>query len=199
MAPESTPATDSPQPPVASPATVRRRRASHVPSFLRGGRQAMRPALRERRLVVAGIAVLTVTLVLQVLLADRTRLAADARWRPVVAGVCTVFGCDLPPWREPLAFTMLERDVRAHPTTAGALRVSATFRNDARWPQPWPTLVLTLSDVDGRDVGARAFAPADYLQGAAAAGQLAPGQRASVAFDVLEPAPDIVAFTFDFQ
>ena len=59
--------------------------------------------------------------------------------------------------------------------------------------------MLTLSDVDGRDVGARAFAPADYLQGAAAAGQLAPGQRASVAFDVLEPAPDIVAFTFDFQ
>ena len=85
MAPESTPATDSPQPPVASPATVRRRRASHVPSFLRGGRQAMRPALRERRLVVAGIAVLTVTLVLQVLLADRTRLAADARWPPVDA------------------------------------------------------------------------------------------------------------------
>ena len=159
----------------------------------------MRPALRERRLVVAGIAVLTVTLVLQVLLADRTRLAADARWRPVVAGVCTVFGCDLPPWREPLAFTMLERDVRAHPTTAGALRVSATFRNDARWAQPWPTLMLTLSDVDGRVVGARAFAPADYLDASAADSVLAPGQRASVALDVLEPAPDIVAFTFDFQ
>ncbi|HET8817918.1 MAG TPA: DUF3426 domain-containing protein, partial [Xanthomonadaceae bacterium] len=179
--------------------SVRRRRTSHVPSFLRGGRQAMRPALRERRLVIAGIVVLGITLVLQVLLADRARLAADARWRPVVAAVCTVFGCDLPPWREPLAFSMLERDVRAHPTTPGALRVSATFRNDARWPQPWPTLVLTLSDVDGREVGARAFAPEDYLQSAAAAGQLAPGQRASVAFDVLEPAPDIVAFTFDFR
>ena len=171
----------------------------HAPSFLRGDRHPPRPALRERRLVLAGIAVLTVALVLQVLLADRARLAADARWRPVVSGLCAALGCDLPPWREPAAFTMLERDVRAHPTAAGALRVSASFRNDARWPQPWPTLLLTLSDVDGRVVGARAFAPADYLEGTAAAGRLAPGQRASVALDVLEPAPDIVAFTFDFR
>ena len=199
MASESTPATDPPAAPAPEPAPARRKRTSHVPSFLRGGRQATRPALRERRLVIGGIVALAVTLVLQVLVADRANLAADARWRPVVAGVCTVFGCDVPPWREPLAFTMIERDVRAHPATAGALRVSATFRNDARWPQPWPTLVLTLSDVDGREVGARAFEPGDYLQGPAAAGQLAPGQRASVAFDVLEPAPDIVAFTFDFR
>ena len=59
--------------------------------------------------------------------------------------------------------------------------------------------MLTLSDVDGRAVGARAFAPADYLDDATAGGTLAPGQRASVALDVLEPAPDIVAFTFEFR
>ena len=176
-----------------------RRRGPHAPSFLHPDRHPPRPALRERRLVLAGIAVLAVALVVQVLLADRARLAADARWRPIVGGLCSVVGCSLPPWREPAAFTMLERDVRAHPSAAGALRVSATFRNDARWPQPWPTLMLTLSDVDGRVVGARAFAPADYLDATAAGARLAPGQRASVALDVLEPAPDIVAFTFDFR
>ena len=176
-----------------------RRRGPHAPSFLRPDRHPPRPALRERRLVLAGIGVLALALVLQILLADRASLAADARWRPVVGGLCSVAGCTLPPWREPDAFTMVERDVRAHPSAAGALRVAATFRNDARWPQPWPTLVLTLSDVDGRAVGARAIAPADYLDDATAGGTLAPGQRASVALDVLEPAPDIVAFTFEFR
>ena len=178
---------------------ARRRRKPQSPSFLRGERPAARPAQRERRLVTAGIVVLALALVLQLLLADRARLAADARWRPVIAGLCTVTGCSLPPWHEPEAFAMISRDVRAHPGRAGALRVSATFRNDAQWPQAWPTLLLTLSDVDGRVVGARAFAPADYLDAAAAAGELAPGQRASVALDVLEPAPDIVAFTFEFR
>lgn len=174
--------------------------ASHArPSFLRRDRHPPRPAVRERRLVRLGIVVLAVALVLQILLADRARLAADTRWRPVVSGLCGILGCSIPPWREPSAFTMLERDVRAYPATAGVLRVSATFRNDARWPQPWPTLLLTLSDVDGRMVGTRAFLPADYLDAASVAGQLAPGQRASVAFDVREPAPDIVAFTFEFK
>ena len=149
--------------------------------------------------MVAGIVVLAITLVVQLLLADRARLAEDARWRPVVSGLCTVLGCSVPPWHEPSAFTMIERDVRAYPATAGVLRVSATFRNDARWPQAWPVLLLTLSDVDGRVVGARAFTPADYLDDTMAGRRLDPGQRASVAFDVREPAPDIVAFTFEFR
>ena len=149
--------------------------------------------------MVAGIVVLAITLVVQLLLADRARLAKDARWRPVVSGLCTVLGCSVPPWHEPSAFTMIERDVRAYPATAGVLRVSATFRNDARWPQAWPVLLLTLSDVDGRVVGARAFAPADYMDQALASTRLEPGQRASIAFDVREPAPDIVTFTFEFR
>lgn len=169
------------------------------PSFVHRDKRPSQPARLERRLVIAGIVVLALALLLQLLLADRARLAADPGWRPVVAGVCSLLGCSVPAWREPTAFTMVERDVRGHPRTPGALRVSATFRNDARWAQAWPTLLLTLSDVDGRVVGARAFAPADYLDAAASGTQLAPGQRASVAFDVREPAPDIVAFTFEFR
>ncbi|HEY4554823.1 MAG TPA: DUF3426 domain-containing protein, partial [Lysobacter sp.] len=73
----------------------------------------------------------------------------------------------------------------------------ATFRNDAAWPQPWPTLVLSLSGVDGRTLGARAFEPHEYA--GAAATPLAPGQSASVQLDIVEPAPDVVAFAFDFR
>lgn len=138
-------------------------------------------------------------LALQLLLAQRDELAADARWRPLVGALCGVLPCAIPPWREPAALTMLNRNVLPVADRAGTLRVSASFRNDARWAQPWPTLVLSLEDVDGRRVGQRAFSPEDYRKGYREGELIAPGQSAAVQFDVLEPAPRVVAFTFDFR
>src|SRR5690606_27665581 len=144
--------------------------------------------------VVAGLSLL---LVLQVLLADRARLAADPQWRPVVERACGLLGCSVPPWREPRAFAMLERSVR--PARAdGALQVQATFRNDARWAQPWPQLQLSLADADGRTTGVGVFAPEQYL-GQAPEGLLAPAQSAHVTFLVPEPAEHTVAFSFAFH
>jgi hypothetical protein len=148
---------------------------------------------------MAIIASLALLLIVQVLLADRAQLAADARWRPVLAGACTVLRCDVPAWREPAAFTLLQRDVRPAPSRLGVLHVAASFRNDARWAQAWPTLLLTLSDADGRAVGFRAFTPAEYLGTAPAQSTLASGGSATVALDVVEPGPGVVAFTFDFR
>lgn len=144
------------------------------------------------------IALLALLLVLQVLLADRANLAADPRWRPLVETLCGALGCDLPPWHEPSAFTMLDRKVRPEPQLAGALRVDATFRNDARWPQAWPALQLALSDADGRVLGSRVFPPAEYL-GATPGTLLSPGQSAQITFLVQEPSPGTVAFSFEFR
>ena len=65
-------------------------------------------------------------------------LAADARWRPFVARCARAALRRCRHGAKPAAFTLLERDVRPHPGVPGALRVTASFRNDARWPQPWP-------------------------------------------------------------
>lgn len=168
-----------------------------APSFVRG--TAAAPAPRRDWRAFAAIGVLLLALALQLVLAQRQELAADARWRPLVGALCGVLRCSLPPWHEPTAYTMLGRNVQPSPGATGVLRVNASFRNDARWPQRWPTLVLTLSDVDGREVGQRAFAPSDYRRDHKPTDELAPGQSASVQLDVVEPAPRIVAFTFDFQ
>jgi hypothetical protein len=79
------------------------------------------------------------------------------------------------------------------------LNVQATFRNDARWPQAWPVLLLSLSDADGRVLGARAFAPKEYLGATATQTELAPGQSAQIVLRLHEPNPDVVAFSFDFR
>mgnify|MGYP001810491201 CR=1 FL=1 len=77
--------------PIAAAATRR------LPSFAHNADGSARPA-RERWLIVAVIA-LAVLLVLQVLLADRARLAANAQWRPMLATLCSALRCELPPGR----------------------------------------------------------------------------------------------------
>ncbi|CAN5605894.1 hypothetical protein BH23PSE2_BH23PSE2_04980 [soil metagenome] len=173
-------------------------RASTAPSFTRV-RASSAVADSRRWLLPTVIAGLSLLLALQWILADRATLAADARWRPFIVQLCGVLRCSVPPWHEADAFVLLDRDVRPHPTLPGVLRVSATFRNDARWPQPWPEVVLTLSDIEGRAVGARAFAARDYLRAAPTQNELASGQSATIRMDVLEPSPRSVAFAFDFH
>jgi hypothetical protein len=197
---ESAPDATAPPPapaPAAAPAPARRDKPA--PSFARTRAPAAAANARRRWTLPSLIAGLSLLLALQWILADRARLAADADWRPFVAQLCAPLRCELPPWREPSAFALLERDVRPHPDAPGALRVTATFRNDARWPQPWPQVVLTLSDVDGRAVGARAFDADEYLGVAPTQNELASGQTATIRMDILEPAPRVVAFAFDFR
>lgn len=172
------------------------RPATATPSFARTG-TAQHHGF-DWKTASAAVA-LALLLVLQLLLAGRAQLADDARWRPLVSTLCSAFGCTLPPWREPAAFTVLARDVRPHPSLPGVLRVTATLRNDARWSQPWPRLRLTLSDVDGNPVAARDFAASEYLGARSSPQQIASGQVAAFAMDIVEPAPRSVAFDFELH
>lgn len=188
---------DAPAGPVsAAAASPRRRRAEALPSFARATR-APQAGRTRRRWEVAAAAALLLLLALQLLLSQRARLAADAQWRPALSAMCGVLRCTLPPWREPGAFRVLERDVRA--LAPGVLRVSARIRNEARWPQPWPALQLTLSDAHGRAVASRVFQPREYLGGAPTQPQLGSGQAMALRMDIVEPGPQAVAFTFGFD
>ena len=193
--PDATPAIAQGPPDAATPTPARNR----APGFARALRKDGASQAHQHWRMPLAIVALALVLALQMLLADRARLATDARWRPTLVALCGVLACDLPPWHEPTAFTLVDRDVRPDPGRPGVLHVSARFRNDARWPQAWPQVLLTLSDVDGRVAGARLFSPREYDARAATRKPIASGQIADIAMDVIEPAPDIVAFTFDFR
>lgn len=167
---------------------------SRAPSFV----EAPAPPRRRAGEWIA-LAMLALLLLGQLFFSERTRLAASAQWRPAVVAACAVVGCALPPWHEPGAFAMLSRDVIAVPGQPGVLRVQASIRNDARWPQRWPALVLGLSDANGRLLGSRRFTARDYLGRAPDIALLQPGQAAQLAFDIVEPAPGVVAFDFRFE
>lgn len=191
---ETTTTTATAEPPVAT-ASPTQPATKALPSFAR--RRAALGATGLHWKSAAAIAALALLLALQLLLADRDRLAGDARWRPLLANVCGVLGCSLPPWREPEAFALLARDVRPHPSKPDVLHVTATFRNDARWPQPWPRVRLTLSDINGNAVAMRDFDARDYLGSTPEQAELRSGQSASIAMDVVESGARSVAFDFD--
>jgi hypothetical protein len=167
---------------------------SRAPSFAQAA-----PAAPRRTGEWLALLALLLALLLQLFAAQRTQLAAEARWRPWVERACALAGCVLPAWREPGALSMLARDVIAVPGQPGVLRVQASFRNDARWAQDWPVIALRLSNAEGRVFGQRRFLPRDYLDAAQRATVLAPGQSAQVAFDIVEPDPGAVAFDFRFE
>ncbi|KLI99481.1 hypothetical protein WQ56_12350 [Luteimonas sp. FCS-9] len=167
-----------------------------VPSFARPRARGTRGPDTRPWLWAAAIG-LALLLALQGLLADRARLAGDPAWRPLLETLCGALGCTLPPWREPAALALLARDVRAQPQDPARLQVTATFRNDARWPQAWPRLRLVLSDVDGREVGRREFTAQEYLGGPPPAPTLAPGASAQARLTVAEPATGAVSFAFE--
>lgn len=169
---------------------------SRAPSFVLAGSAT---ANRQRGEWLAAAA-LALVLLAQLGWLQRERLAASTQLRPLLEATCGALGCTLPAWREPAAFILLSRDVIAPPERPGVLRVQASFRNDAHWPQPWPALRLTLSDLNGRTLGARRFQPTDYLPvGAARSARIAPGQASQIAFDIAEPAAGVVGFDFRFE
>lgn len=188
-------------PPTAPTVAARESSTSRVsPSFARRGAAGPLDArvVRQRRLLAATVVALSLLLGLQIIIADRARLARDPGWRPALTALCSALRCSLPPWREPAALTLLARDVRPDATQPGQLLAVATFRNDARWAQAWPRLRLTLSDIHGQTVGTRVFAVEDYLDAAPPTPTLPAGKSAHVRLHLREPDARAVSFAFDF-
>lgn len=190
---------ETPGIPVDSPSSAAQAPRTRAPSFAKPPTAVSLAQRRQHRIewsVVGGLAAL---LLVQVVASDFDQLAAGSATRPWLQRVCTALHCTLPPWREPRALRMLQRDVRANPRRPGQLRISASFRNEARWTQPWPRLRITLADADGRAIAARDFAANEYLGATPTANGIASGQVAGIAFDVVDPSPRVTAFTFEFR
>jgi len=196
--PVEMPSTDPP-PAVAPAPAIRPAQTGASPSFARRAPGTLDARMRrQQRALYGAVTALVLLLGLQVLLADRARLATDPGWRPMLTHMCDVLRCSLPPWREPAALTVLARDVRPDDTRSGQLFATATFRNDARWAQAWPRLRLTLSDIDGRTVGSRVFTANEYLDVPPDQPALAAGDSAQVRLQLVEPDARAVSFAFDF-
>jgi hypothetical protein len=87
------------------------------------------------------------------------------------------------------------------PSVPGTLKVRASIRNTAGFPQPYPLLKLVLENRWGEEVRARSFQPSEYLEGsqkpAPDSGKLAPNQLANAVISIADPGADAEGFRFD--
>lgn len=148
---------------------------------------------------LAGILLLLLLLGGQWMWFNRVALAADPAWKPRVEQFCSLTGCQLP---LPAALSQLElvrRDVRRHPSVAGALLVDAEFENRADFTQRYPVFVVRFSSSTGQPDAMRYFRPAEYLDpDADIAAGIPPGGRVSLALELVDPGEEAASYQFDF-
>ncbi|MEZ5465847.1 MAG: zinc-ribbon and DUF3426 domain-containing protein [Lysobacteraceae bacterium] len=147
----------------------------------------------------AAVGLLGLLLLLQVLLAQRDALAADAMWRPFLLRSCAALGCKVVPWTAPQGMEVTARDVRPHPSVPGALLVQLSFRNAADFDQIWPQLELGMLDLSGKPLALRRFEAAEYLGSAPSTDVLRSGQSAEVTLEIADPGKEAIAYAFDFR
>lgn len=152
----------------------------------------------------SAIAVLVMVLAGQFVYFKRAELAHNPRLKPWLEDMCAVLGqyvpCEIPPPRDLTALKLKERDVRSDPDTPDALLIKATMVNDAPFPQPFPTMRLSFSDINQQVVAERRFSPAEYLSRDI---DVAAGMQTSVPVRVVlkiaDPGEQAVNFEFNFE
>jgi hypothetical protein len=163
-------------------------------------RQTMSRKPKPTKPRLLGCVMLAAALAAQLAWARRVALIRDPATQSWALRVCTSLDCRLPPIRDIAKLELLSRDIRPDPDAAGALTITATLRNDARFRQPWPIVVVELTDLDNNVVAMRRFRPAEYMPDPArrTAG-IAPETTAAVAFEVADPGKRAVSFHFGFE
>jgi hypothetical protein len=167
-----------------------------APTFLKNNAPRQLPQINWVRWLL--LLTLCLVLALQILVADRERLSQSTRWRPWVERACAVLQCKVPLWHQPSAFQINSRDIQPHPSVPGALMVRASIENTAPYPQAWPLIELSMSDMDDRRMGLRRFQPEEYLGSTPSSTTLAQGQSANLTLEILDPGKRAVAFSFEF-
>jgi len=142
---------------------------------------------------------LLLTLSLQYLHFHHDQFAAYPETRPLIETLCKITGCSISPQRDLAAIELLNHGIYSHPTAKNALIIKALIRNQSDFPQPYPSIELTLADLNDRKIALRRFGPGEYLSEKPSEDGLMPvNKNIPVYLQVLDPGQEAVAFEFEF-
>ena len=145
----------------------------------------------------AGVAALSLLLLLQMVHGERNDLVRSPNFGPVVAGAYSFFGVTLRAPTDLASYELRQWGAASDPNEADRLMLRASIVNRAAYAQPFPLLRLVLQDRFGGTLGMRDIGPADYLPGAGTSGLLGPGERADALIRIVDPGADAVGFELD--
>jgi predicted Zn finger-like uncharacterized protein len=141
---------------------------------------------------------LVLMLFVQVVHHYRADLARHPRLGAPLQKIYSALGLTLRPDWNLHAYEVRQWGVIADPSQPGTLKVRASVKNLADFPQPYPLLKLVLEDRWGDQVRAREFDPSEYLDPTTAPDRmLAPAQQTNASIAIVDPGPDAEGFRFD--
>lgn len=201
-APPKPAATSHTAPRILIPDEMRRRLAEEAAARETAAREfeteeAAEGFLSQRWPWVAGVALLALLFVIQVIHRERNDLVRSPTWGAVVAGTYDFFGLSVLAPTDLTAYELRQWGAASDPNEADRLMLRASIVNRASYAQPFPYLRLTLQDRFGGTLGMRDIGPADYLPGAGGTGLLEPGQRADALIRIVDPGAEAVGFELD--
>jgi len=153
--------------------------------------------LSQRWPWVAGVAVLALLLLLQVVHSQRDALVESPALGPAVAGTYAFLGLSVMAPTDLSAYELRQWGAASDPNEANRLILRASIVNRATYAQPFPLLRLTLQDRFGGTLRQGDIQPADYLPGAGVGGLLGPGERADALIRIVDPGSEAVGFELD--
>ena len=119
--------------------------------------------------------------------------------QPMLMQACDVLPCVYSGPMDVSKISLTSRDVRSHPSQNNALLISAAFVNQARFDQPYPDILVRLSDISGNIVANRRFTPQEYLDKMYNPFLLMEsGTPVHITLPVLDPGKDAINFEFTF-
>ncbi len=146
-----------------------------------------------------GAALLCLGLLLQMAYVERERLLKHERIGFYLADWCQrIPRCVLPPARDLSRVQLVSRSVYSHPNIEGVLIVNAVITNSAAFSQPYPVLLISMSNIRGQVIAERYFTPVEYLIAESDSAGMEPGKSVPVTLAVMDPGQDAMAFELDF-
>lgn len=109
---------------------------------------------------------------------------------------CAVAGCIIPPQTNTKLIQNNHLVIRSHPTIANALMIDAVIINHAQFKQPFPILVLSFENLQGKQIASRHFKPTEYLQGNLAGEQFMPSEQPiHFVLELMDPGQEAVSYS----
>ncbi|VAW86084.1 hypothetical protein MNBD_GAMMA17-496 [hydrothermal vent metagenome] len=120
--------------------------------------------------------------------------------RPWLEQFCAASGCQLSLQRATDKISIINRDVRSHPTVSRALLINVTLQNNASFTQPYPQLKLSFFDINHTLLATRAFQPDEYLSQEIDINSGFPaGKPLSATLELIDPDKQAINFEFELK
>ena len=118
--------------------------------------------------------------------------------KPYLVMFCEYLPCQFSGQRDIKRIHLTSRDVRSQPQGKNTVLISAIFVNNAHFDQPFPDILITLSDLTSTVVAQRRFTPQDYLAKSDTFQLMKARKPVHITLEVLDPGNDAVNFQFEF-